>query len=402
MNAHSTAPAETAEANDIIPLSDEERTIRELTASISDAELAPLADDLDRHENFAHEVFQKLGDAGILGVVIPEEYGGAGASFLSGVLVMEELARNCGGTALSFGAHAFIGAYNIYKSSNEEQRRRYLPDLCSGKKLAAWALTEPGNGSDAMNLATRAEKKGDRFVLNGSKTFITNGSVADTFMVFARTGAPDSAHKGVSAFLVERGFSGFSNGKPMEKMGMRASPTTELFFEDCEVPEENLLGEVGQGGYAALMGLDMERTLFSGLPIGLIQGALNIAMKYSSERKQFGQKIGNYQLVQAMVAEIGMKLYVCRLLAYDAARKLQEGRRITLGASYSKLFASEACVSATLDAIQILGGYGYTREYGVERLMRDAKLIEIGGGTSQIQKLIIAREMYKQAGLDLS
>jgi isovaleryl-CoA dehydrogenase len=397
----STSPT-SAEEKEITTLTEEERSIRDLVATISDRELAPIADRLDRNEEFASEVFAKLGEAGLLGIVIPEEYGGTGASFLSAVLVMEELARNCGGTALSFGAHAYIGAYNIYRAGSEEQRQRFLPDLCSGKKLAAWALTEPGNGSDAMNLQTRAVKKGDRYILNGSKTFITNGSVADTIMVMARTGAADSAHRGITAFIVERGFAGFSNGRPMEKMGMRASPTTELFFEDCEVPEENRLGAEGQGGYLALQGLDMERTLFSGLPIGLIQGALNIALKYSAERRQFGQKIGNFQMVQSMVADISMNLYVCRLLAYDAVRKLEAGRDATLGASYSKLFASEACVRSTLDAIQMLGGYGYMREYGVERLMRDAKLIEIGGGTSQIQRLIIAREVYKRAELELS
>lgn len=401
LRADPTDTAAVSGGEDVAVLTEDERSIRELAASISDGELAPLAEALDHEEKFAHGVFEKLGAAGLLGIIIPEEYGGAGASFLSGVLIMEELARNCGGTALSFGAHAFIGAYNIYKAANEEQRRRFLPDLCAGKKLAAWALTEPGNGSDAMNLQTRAVKKGQRYILNGSKTFITNGSVADTLMVMARTGPADSAHKGISAFIVERGFSGFSSGQPMAKMGMRASPTTELFFEDCEVPAENLLGQEGQGGYLALQGLDMERTLFSGLPIGLIQGALNIALKYSSERRQFGQKIGSFQLVQAMIADISMRLYICRLLAYDAARKLEAGRAVTLGASYSKLYASESCVQATLDAIQILGGYGYMREYGVERLMRDAKLIEIGGGTSQIQKLIIAREVYKQAGFDL-
>ncbi|MCB1310271.1 MAG: acyl-CoA dehydrogenase family protein, partial [Leptospiraceae bacterium] len=366
----------------VIPLSEEEEAIRDLVASISDGELAPIADELDKKEEFAQSVFEKLGAAGIMGLVIPAEYGGAGASLLAGVLVMEELARNCGGTALSFGAHAYIGSYNIYKFAGEEQRRRYLPDLCSGKKYGAFALTEPGHGSDAMGLQTRAVKKGDRYILNGSKTFITNGSVADTFLVFARTS--EEGARGISAFIVERDFPGFSSGKPMEKMGMRASPTTELFFEDCEVPAENLLGAEGQGGYMALQGLDMERTLFAGLPIGLIQGALNIALKYSSERKQFGSSIASFQLVQAMIADISMHLYISRLLAYSAARKLEKGERVTLGASFTKLFASEASVKSTLDAIQILGGYGYTREYGVERLMRDAKLVEIGGGTSQI------------------
>ena len=390
------------EARDVIELTEDEQSIRELVATISDRELAPVADELDRKEQFARPFFDKLGEAGVLGLCIPEAYGGIGASLLSGVLVMEEIGRNCGGTALSFGAHAFIGSYNIYKAANESQRQRYLPDLATGRKLAAFALTEPGNGSDAMGLVTRAEKRGDRYVLNGAKTFITNGSVADTFLVFARTGPADSQARGVSAFLVERSFPGFASGQPMEKMGMRASPTTELFFEDMEVPEENLLGEEGQGGYLALQGLDMERAVFSGLPIGLMQGALDIALRYSAERKQFGQKIGSFQLVQAMIADISMQLYISRLLAYTAARKLDLGERVTMGASYSKLFASEASVKSTLDAIQILGGYGYMREYGVERLMRDAKLVEIGGGTSQIQRLIIAREVYKRAGLELT
>ncbi len=384
---------------EIISLTDEERSIQELVRSISDRDLAPIADDLDRHEKFASGVFKTLGDSGLLGIVIPEEYGGAGGSYLSAVLVMEELARNCGGTALSFGAHAFIGAHNIYKFSNPDQRKKYLPDLCSGKKLAAFCLTEPGYGSDAMGLQARAEKKGSSYILNGSKTFITNGSVADTFLVFVRTGGPGV--KGISAFIVERGMPGFVSGKPMEKMGMRASPTTELFFEDCEIPADNLLGQEGQGGYYALQGLDMERTLFSGLPIGLIQGALDIALKYSTERKQFGVPLAAHQMVQSMIADISMNLYISRSLAYSAARKLQNNEKLTLNASYSKLFASEASVKSTLDAIQVLGGYGYMREYKVERLMRDAKLVEIGGGTSQIQKLIIAREVYKQSGYEI-
>jgi len=381
------------EKEQVVDFTEDEEAIRSLARRISDNDLAPIADELDRKEDFAQSIFAKLADAGLLGIIIPVEYGGSAGSFLSAVLVMEELARNCGGTALSFGAHAFIGTYNLFKFANERQRQLHLPDLCSGKKLAAFCLTEPAHGSDAMGLSTRAEKRGAAYVLNGSKTFITNGSVAETFVVFARTGGAGA--KGISAFIVERGMPGFSSGKPMEKMGMRASPTTELYFENCEVPVDNLLGVEGQGGYFALEGLDMERTLFSGLPIGLMQGALDIALKYSAEREQFGQKIGSFQLVQAMIADIGMKLYVSRLLAYSAARKLQEGKRVTLNASYSKLFASEASVTATLDAIQILGGYGYMREFKVERLMRDAKLVEIGGGTSQIQRLIIAREIAR-------
>ena len=401
MSSAETAPGTTSAEEEILPLSESERSVQLLTRTIAEEQLAPIAGDLDKSEQFAEGLFAVLGKAGLLGVVIPEEYGGAGASLLSGVLVIEELARHCGGTALSFGAHAFIGAYNIYKGGNEEQRQRFLPTLCSGQSYAGFALTEPGSGSDSMSLRTRAERRGDRFVLNGSKTFITNGSVADVFLVFARTGREEGA-RGVSAFVVERSTPGFSSGKPMEKMGMRASPTTELFFEDCEIPAENLLGGEGQGGYLALQGLDMERTLFAGLPIGLIQGALDVALAYSAERRQFNKKIGSFQLIQAMIADISMKLYVARLLTYTAARKLGEGRRVTMNASFAKLFSSEASVSATLDAIQILGGYGYTREFKVERLMRDAKLVEIGGGTSQIQRLIIAREVYRQAGLDLS
>ncbi|MBL8020277.1 MAG: acyl-CoA dehydrogenase family protein [Leptospirales bacterium] len=388
-----------SETEQVIALSEQEEAIRDLTRRISDQDLAPIADELDRKEEFAHSVFKKLGEAGLLGIVIPEEFGGSAGSFLSAVLIMEELARNCGGTALSFGAHAFIGTYNLFKFANPEQRKKYLPDLCSGKTFGAFALTEPENGSDAMGLQTRAEKRGAKYILNGAKTFITNGSIADTFVVFARTG--DAGARGISAFIVERSSPGFASGKPMEKMGMRASPTTELYFDNCEVPAENLLGQEGQGGYFALEGLDMERTLFSGLPIGLMQGALDVALKYSVERKQFGQKIGSFQLVQSMVADMGMKLFVSRLLAYSAARKLQEGKRATLNASYSKLFASESSVASTLDAIQILGGYGYIREFKVERLMRDAKLVEIGGGTSQIQRLIIAREIYRSNGLEL-
>ncbi len=393
--------ATAAQFEDVLPLTDAELGARDLTRSIAESELAPVADELDRHETFATGVFETLGRAGLLGVVIPEAYGGAGMSLLSGVLVMEELARHCGGTALSFGAHAFIGAYNIFKGADENQRQRFLPDLCSGHRLAAFALTEPESGSDAMAMRTRAVRKSDRYVLNGSKTFITNGSVADVLLVFARTG-PEPGARGVSAFVVERSAKGFSSGRPMEKMGMRASPTTELYFEDCEVPLENRLGEEGQGGYLALQGLDMERTLFAGLPIGLMQGALDVALRYSAQRRQFNQKIAGFQLVQAMIADMTMQLYIARLLTYTAARKLEDGQRVTMNASFAKLFSSEASVRTTLDAIQILGGYGYMREFKVERLMRDAKLVEIGGGTSQIQRLIIARETYRQAGLDIN
>ena len=384
--------------------SDEQNDYRESFRRFLEKEVVPRYPEWERDQLVPKSLFTKCAEYGFLAMEVPAEFGGPGAEDWRFNVVLAEESVWAGVSDAMAGPllHTDIVVPYITTTADDEQKRRWLPGVASGEQALAVAMTEPGTGSDLAAIATRGRRDGDGWIINGAKTFITNGSVADTFLVFARTGPTDSQARGVSAFIVERAFPGFASGQPMEKMGMRASPTTELFFEDMEVPEENLLGEEGQGGYLALQGLDMERAVFSGLPIGLIQGALDIALRYSAERKQFGQKIGNFQLVQAMIADISMQLYISRLLAYTAARKLDRGERVTMGASYSKLFASEASVKSTLDAIQILGGYGYMREYGVERLMRDAKLVEIGGGTSQIQRLIIAREVYKRAGLELT
>lgn len=374
-----------------LALQPEEQDLRATIARFSDEKIAPFAAQWDEKEYFPRDLYSEMGALGYLGAIIPEQYGGSGMSLMSGLIIMEEISRGCGGTGLSYGAHAFIGTYNILKMSNEEQRQKYLPPLCSGEKIACFCLTEPGSGSDSMAMATTAKREGDEYILNGSKTFITNAPYADTFLVFARTG--EAGAKGISAFILEKDFPGLSVSQPMKKMGMKASPTGEVFFENCRVPAANLLGEENKGAYLAMAGLDMERVLFSGLPIGLMRRAMDISFKYAGERTQFGKPIAAFQLVQDMMARMAMKTHLSTLAAYSACRKLESGERCTLDASYSKLFASEAASEVTSDAVQILGGYGYIREFDVERLMRDAKLVEIGGGTSQIQKLIIAREL---------
>ena len=281
---------------------------------------------------------------------------------------------------------------NLYLHGTEAQRRKYLPDLISGKRLGAWAVTEPVAGSDALGLQCRAERRGDDYVLNGSKIFITNGPVADVFVVFART-RPGAPKQGLSAFIIERGYPGFAVGPKLEKMGMRGSPTSEVFFDDCRCPAENLLGEENRGAAQMMAGFDIERVTLAAIPLGIAEAALEASLVYVKQRKQFGKPIGDFQMVQAMLADMATELEAARALVYFAARKLQEGKKATREASMSKLYASEIATRAALNAIQIHGGYGYMKDFPVERMLRDAKLMEIGAGTSQIQRLIIAREL---------
>lgn len=357
--------------------------------------VAPKAAEVDKTGEFPREHFTKLAELGMLGLPVPEEYGGVGADWISVCIVLDELAYGCGSTALSWGAHTILCIGALNRNADDEQKRKYLPDLISGKKIGSWALTEPGAGSDALGLQTTAIKNSDGdYVLNGQKTFITNGPVADTLVVFTRTGK-EASHENLSSFIVERGFEGFTTGKPMDKMGMRGSPTGELFFEDCVVPAENLIGKEGEGLDQIMRGLNVERVTVSALPLGLAQCALDLSVKYALERRQFGKPIAEFQMVQKMLADMATELEAARLLVYQSAYNLDQGKDSNFEASAAKLFSSESCTRATLNAIQIFGGYGYTREYSVERLMRDAKLMEIGAGTSQIQRMIIARELLK-------
>jgi len=373
-------------------LTQEQRMLKETVARFVDRQVIPLAPEIDEAERFPEENFRAMADMGLFGMTIPEAYGGGGADFLSCVLVMEEIMRGCVSTGNTYGAHAILCTENIFRNGNDGQRRTYLPDLIQGQKVGALAITEPEAGSDALSLRTRAVRKGDRYILNGTKMFITNGPLADVVVVYAKTD-PDAGPNGISAFIVEKGFPGFSTGKTLKKMGVRGSPTGELIFEDCEVPAENLLGEENRGLQVLMSGLDRERIVYSIAPIGVAQGAFDLAFRYASERVQFGAPIISFQMIQDMLAEMAARIQAGRLLAYWAASMAGSGRRIRLEASYAKLFCAEVGVEAVGKAVQIFGGYGFIREFPIERMYRDVKGIEFGAGTNQVQKLIIMGEL---------
>ncbi len=378
-------------------LTQEERMLKSTVARFVDKEVIPLAPEIDEQERFPEESFKAMADMGLFGVSIPEAYGGSGADFLSCVLVMEELMRGCVSTGNTYGAHAILCAENIFRNGNEAQRNKYLPPLISGEKIGALAITEPEAGSDALSLRTRAVKEGDRYLLNGTKMFITNGPLADVIVVYAKT-EPKAGPKGISAFIVEKDFPGFATGKTLKKMGVRGSPTGELIFENCEVPAENLLGVENQGLNVLMSGLDRERILWSIAPIAVAQGAFDLAFKYATERKQFGAPIASFQMIQQILADMATDIQAGRVLAYWAATRAASGRRARLDASYAKLFCAEAGVRAVGKAVQVFGGYGFIREFPIERMYRDVKGIEFGAGTNQIQRLIIMRELMRKMG----
>ncbi len=378
--------------------SEEQKMVKEQVGRFVDNQVIPLAPVIDEEERFPEENFRAMAEMGLLGMPLPEEYGGSGADFLSCVLVMEELMRGCVSTGNTYGAHTILCTESIYRNGNEDQRRRFLPDLVAGKKIGALALTEPGAGSDALSLRCRAEKRSDRYILNGSKTFITNGPVADVVIVYAKTN-PEAGQNGISTFIVEQGFPGFSKGKPMKKLGARGSPTGELFFEDCEVPVENLLGEENKGIRVLMSGLDRERIFWSIAPIGVAQGAFDLAFHYAQERVQFGQPIIQFQMMQEILADIRTEIQAGRVLSYWAATLADSGKRVRLEASYAKLFCAEAGIRAVSKAMQVFGGYGFIREYPIERMYRDVKGIEFGAGTNQIQRLIIIGELMRKGGI---
>ena len=372
-------------------LTKEHQLLRETVRKFAEKEIKPKAREMDESEGFYLEGFKKLGDLGLLGVTVAEKYGGGGMDLLGATIVMEELGRVCASTALSYLAHAMLCVNNIFANANEKQKESYLPDLCSGKKLGGMGMSEPGYGSDMMGLETRAVRQGKMYVLDGRKMFITNGSVGDVFVVYAKTD-----QKAISSFIVEKGFRGFSSGKKLSKLGMRASPTAELIFDQCRVPEENLLGKLGYGASQMRKTLDMERITISGISLGLATAALEDSLAYAKERTQFGKPVIEFQLVQKMLADMCTWLEAARSLTYHAARVQSAGGDATLLASACKVYSSEIATQACLHAIQILGGYGCCKDYNVERYLRDAKLIEIGAGTSEIQRVIIARELGKK------
>jgi isovaleryl-CoA dehydrogenase len=376
-------------------LTEEQRMLQDVVARFVDEQVIPLAPQIDEDGAFPEKNFQTMAEMGLFGISIPVEYGGSEVDLLSCVLVMEQLARGCASTANTFGAHSILCTENLFRNGNEEQRRKYLPDLIAGKKIGAIGITEPEAGSDAMAMKTRAVRQGDAYILNGSKMFITNGPVADVMIVYAKTD-PGSGPKGITAFIVEKDFPGFSRGKSLKKMGVKGSPTGELIFENCEVPAENVLGEENKGLKVLMNGLDRERIVYSILPIGMAQGAFDVAFRYAQERVQFGKPIIEFQMMQEMISDMATLIQAGRLLGYWAAIQAGQGGKVTLEASQAKVFGSHVGMEVVNKALQVLGGYGYISEFPVERMYRDIKGIEIGAGTTQIQKLIIVRELLRK------
>ncbi len=368
--------------------------LRESVRNFAQKEVAPLAYEIDRDERFPAESFRKLAQMGLLGLTAPVEYGGAGVGYTEMCIVTEEISAVCLSTAAAWGTHACLCIDNIRRNGNEDQLKKYLPGLCTGEKIGGLAMTEPSAGSDVMSMRLRAEKKKEVYILNGTKIFISNGPVGDVFVIYAKT-EPGKGSQGVSAFIVEKEFPGFQRGKKFEKMGWRGSPTGELIFENCPVPEENLLGRENHGALVLMSGLNTERVCLGAMSLGVARGAYECALKYAKERIQFGKPIASFQLIQAKLADMAMEIELSRLITYRGAAMADKGlhRQMNLVAAYAKLYTSEAAMRITTEAVQILGGYGYMKEFPVERMMRDAKLQTIGGGTSEIQRLIIAREI---------
>ena len=355
-------------------------------------EVGPIADRMDREDYFPRDVFARFGDQGLLGPTIPAEFDGLGQSYRTQALILEEIARVSPALALSVGAHSNLCADNLCRNGTPEQRRAFLPDLVAGRKIGALALTEPSAGSDAVSLRTRAERQGDGFVLNGSKQFITNGPVADTLLVYAKTD-PERGARGISAFVVPRETPGFSVSRSLDKMGMRGSPTGELAFHDCKIPASNLVGTENHGVSVMMTGLNVERAVLSAIPVGIMAECLDRCVEYARQREQFGKKIGRFELIQEKLANMYAQLEASRLLLYQALSAVAGDKRSHRASATALTFASEASTRVALDAIQIFGGYGYMRDLPLERLARDAKLLEIGAGTSEIRRLLVAREL---------
>jgi butyryl-CoA dehydrogenase len=375
-----------------LELTDEQRMTREMVRDFAENEVKPTAQERDHSGQFPWDLIHKMGALGLLGLPIPEEYGGAGADTVCYAIAVEELARVCGSTAITVAAHTSLGTWPLYQFGNAEQRRKYLPKLAGGQSLAAFGLTEPGAGSDAGATQTRAVLNGNQWVINGQKVFITNGSLADVLIVTAVT-APGEGTQGISNFIIEKGAPGFRPGRDEEKMGLKSSVTSQLFLEDCCVPRENLLGQPGEGYKQFLITLDGGRISIGAMALGLAQGAYERALAYSRERVQFGQPIASFQAIQWMLADMATEIDAARLMIYRAAWLKDQKVRFTKEAAMAKLYASEVAERVCFKAVQIHGGYGYMREYDVERMYRDQRLCTIGEGTSEIQRLVIARQI---------
>jgi isovaleryl-CoA dehydrogenase len=369
--------------------------LRDTVQRWAQEQVAPQAADIDRNNDMPRDLWTQMGELGLLGMTADPDFGGTGMGYLAHTVAMEEVSRASASVGLSYGAHSNLCVNQINRWGNDEQKAKYLPKLCSGEHVGSLAMSEPGSGSDVVSMKLRAEKRNDRYVLNGNKMWITNGPDADTLVVYAKT-IPEAGPKGITAFLIERGMKGFSTAQKLDKLGMRGSNTCELVFEDCEVPYENVLGEEGKGVKILMSGLDYERVVLSGGPIGIMAACLDVVVPYVHERKQFGQPIGEFQLMQGKLADMYTTLNACRAYVYAVAASCDRGETTRKDAAGCILYSAEKATWCALEAIQALGGNGYINEYPTGRLLRDAKLYEIGAGTSEIRRMLIGREMFQE------